>query len=254
MSVPVKRVVGTRALFYQSKMSCDVDGAPNTYHPQNDNLALDVIESAEGRRVADLPDGTLSTLPSPDIVVYQNGEPYVQPDGPFKGFYVSETSLRNPDLPATDSAKYLDARKVQYIVLPMNEFPEVTLGDVAMVYDPISKKYAFAVYGDIGPTPESGEASLATLQAIGLNAVDGRSSPGETRKDLFYLVFPGSNVFIRNSERWPYRQDVVNRVANHLFRRWGGTRRVERILEESATPPNTDTRDQIPGGSPVKPR
>jgi hypothetical protein len=59
----LRRVAGTTPLFYQSKMSCDVDGSPNAYHPQDDRLALDVIGSAGGHRVGDLSYGPLDVLP-----------------------------------------------------------------------------------------------------------------------------------------------------------------------------------------------
>jgi hypothetical protein len=191
-SVRLCRVKGTLALFFQTKMSCDVDGSPNAYHPDDDGLALDDIASAGGRRKDNLPNGPLLVQPADNVVVYVNGAPYLQPDGEFKGYYLSETSLENPALAPTDPNRYLDARKIQYVVLPGVFGPEAKLGDLIAVYDPVSQKLAFAVYGDIGPGTESGEASLATLQRLGMPAVDGKSSPGETRNDLFYLVFPNS--------------------------------------------------------------
>jgi len=231
-SVPLRRIQGTTPLFYQSKMSCDVDGSPNAYHPLDDNLSLDVIGSAGGKRAGDLPNGALTVLPGSEVVVYVNGAPYIQPDGEFKGFYLSETSLMNPDLGPTDPHKYLDARKTQYIVLPGGLVPEATVGDLMAAYDPISKHYAFAVYGDIGPSSECGEASLATLQRLGMAATDGKSSPGETRNDLFYVVFPGTAAILAKN-RWPYPQSTIDRLAQREFRKWGGTERIEEILKES---------------------
>ncbi len=231
LSIPVRRVHGTTALFYQSKMSCDVDGSPNAYHSIDDALSLDTIDSAYGQRVNNLPAGPLTVQPSPDVVVYVNGAPYIQTDGDYKGFFLSETSLRNTDLPMTDPNAYLDARKIQYIVLADGFFPEATVGDLAAVYDPVSKKYAFAVFGDIGPSSESGEASLATLQRLGLPATDGKFSPAETRTDMFYLVFPGSNALLKKAEKWPYHQATIDRLSNRLFRKWGGTKKIEAILK-----------------------
>lgn len=229
--VPLRRVKGTRALFFQSKMSCDVDGSPNAYHPDDDRLSLDVIGSAGGRRKDDLPYGPLTEQPSSSVVVYVNGSPFVQPDGEFKGFYVSETSLSKQSLPATDPTRYLDARTLPYVVLPGGLVPEASLGDLVAVYDPVAKRLAYAIYGDEGPSSESGEASLATLQHLGLPAVDGKSSPGETRNDLFYLVFPNSSWRVLRRGIWPIPQRMIDISGNKEFRHWGGMRRLQAVLD-----------------------
>jgi hypothetical protein len=228
--VRLRRLAGTTALFFQSKLSCDVDGSPNAYHPLDDSLALDVIESAEGRRVGGGRSGPLEVLPSPDIIVYVNGAPYVCPDGPFKGFYVSATSYQNPLLPATDPGRYLDARKVQYIVLPGGLTPEAHLGDLAIVYDPISHAHAAAIFGDTGPSSESGEAAIATIQRLGLPVTDGKSSPGQMRDDLFYLVFPNTAAKVEAADGWPHAQASIDNLAEAEFNRWGGVPQIESIL------------------------
>ncbi len=235
-SVCLCRVNGTLALFFQTKMSCDVDGSPNAYHPDDDGLALDVINSAGGRRKDDLPKGPLVVQPSPDVVVYSNGQPFLQADGPFKGFYVSETSLNNPGLAATDPARYLDARSFPYVVLPGGLVPEATLGDLVAIFDPLSRRLTFAVYGDIGPSSECGEAALATLLRLGLPAVDGKSSPGETRHDLFYLVFPKTAWRLQESRQWPPPLPLIDRAGNCEFRRWGGMRRLDIVLSQTSLP------------------
>lgn len=230
--VPLRRLAGTTALFYQSKLSCDVDGAPNAYHPDDDDLALDLIESAGGVREGDRHDGRLLVQPSPYIVVWQNNKPYIQPAGEFKGFYVSESALQNLSLPATDPGRYLDATRTQYIVLPGDMVPEATLGDLAVVYDPAAKTVAAAVYGDIGPTNESGEASLATIQRIGMATTSGKSSPGQFRDDIFFMVFPGTHKRLENSEKWPYRKEAIDSFAFDELRKWGGVERIETVIKQ----------------------
>ncbi len=237
LSVRLCRVKGTLALFFQSKMSCDVDGSPDAYHPDDDGLALDVIGSAGGKRKDDLPNGPLVIQPSPDVVVYTSGQPYLQADGPFKGFYVSETSYNNPALAATDPVRYLDARSVPYVVLPGGLVPEAGLGDLVALYDPMSKHLTYAVFGDIGPSSECGEASLAALKRLGLPAVDGKSSPGETRHDLFYLVFPKTSWRLARSQEWPISAAIIDKLANHEFRHWGGMRRLAAVLAQEGVPP-----------------
>jgi len=229
--VPLRRFAGSDVLFFRSKMSCDVDGSPNAYHPLDDNLSLDVIGSAGGRRRDGLASGPLDVLPSPEVVVYVGGKPFIQPDGEFKGFYVSETSYQNPALPATDPTRYLDARRTRYVVLPGGMVSEATVGDLIVVVDPHFLRHIGAVFGDIGPTPESGEASLATLQGLGLPATDGKSSPGQWRDDLLYIVFPKTAGTLAAADPWPHSQATIDRLAEAEFQRWGGMERAEEIIK-----------------------
>jgi len=209
-------------LFFQSKMSCDVDGAPNAYHPVDDTLALDTISSAEGVRENGLAAGPLAVLPSPEIVAYDQGKPYIQVDGDYRGFFVSRTSLENEALPKIDPNRYLDARKIQYIVLPSGMVPEAQVGDLAAAYDPVSHSVAYAVFGDIGPVTESGEASIATLHRLGVTCMDGKSCPCEDRHDLLFIVFPGTAGKLQKADKWPYLQRTIDRLAEVEFRNWGG--------------------------------
>ena len=230
--IPLRRIQGTTPVFFQSKLSCDVDGSPNAYHPLDDRLSLDVIESAEGQRAGDRPDGALVVQPSPEIVVWVGGKPYIQPDGEFKGFYVSETTLQNTAMPVIDPHRYLDARHIQYIVLPRGMVPEAKIGDLAVVYDPVAKTVAAAVYGDIGPSSETGEAALATLRRLGMAATDGKSSPGQLRDDLFFLVFPNTALRLQQCEPWPHLQSTIDTLASDELVKWGGVDRIEAILKQ----------------------
>ena len=183
-------------------------------------------------RVDGAPSGPLDVLPSPEIVVYVNGKPYLQPTGEFAGFYVSETSYQNRSLPAIDPTRYLDARHAQYIVLPGGLVPEAKLGDLAIVYDPATHAHADAIFGDIGPSNESGEAALATLQRLGMRAVDGKSSPGQCRDDLFFLVFPQTSAQLEAADGWPHAQATIDGLAEAEFAKWGGPARIEAILKQ----------------------
>ncbi len=230
--VLLRRIKGTTALFFQSKMSCDVDGSPNAYHPLDDSLSLDLIDSAGGRRRGGLLAGPLEVQPAPEVVVYVNGKPYVQEDGPYKGFYVSETSYENKALDPKNPARYLDARSFRYVVLPGGMVPEAHLGDVVVVYDPYSERTTYAVYGDIGPSSESGEVSLGTIKGLGLPASDGKSSPGQARDDLFYLVFPGSSAILEQDTEWPHSQATIDKIADEEFEKWGGVDRIKAVLQQ----------------------
>ncbi len=230
--VPLRRIEGTSALFFQSKLSCDVDGSPNAYHPLDDRLSLDVIDSAGARRANGQPNGVLVGQPSPDIVVWVDGKPFIQPSGEFKGFYVSRTTLQNTSLPVFDPNRYLDARHTQYIVLPDGMVPEAKIGDLAIVYDPATKAIAYAIYGDIGPTTESGEAALATIQRLGMVTSSGKTSPAQLRDDLFFMVFPNTASRLVEAEPWPYRQSAIDTLAADELAKWGGVNRIEEILNQ----------------------
>ena len=241
--IPLRRIKGTAPVFFQSKLSCDVDGSPNAYHPKDDRLSLDVIDSAGGKREGSRPDGALVVQPSPEVVVWVDGKPYIQPDGEFKGYYVSETTLRNRALPVIDPSAYLDARHTQYIVLPAGMVPEARIGDLAIVYDPFAKTFAAAVYGDIGPGSESGEAAMATLRRLGMGVTDGKSSPAQLRDDLFFLVFPNTAARLEQAEQWPHRQETIDALATEELNKWGGVERIEAILKQDpqgGSIPDTD--------------
>ena len=250
--VRLRRLHGSAPLFFQSKLSCDVDGSPNAYHPWDDGLSLDVIGSAGGRRRNNLSAGPLEVPPLPSVVVYQDGVPYVQPDGEFKGFYLSETSYQNWTLPRTSPARYLDARRTQFIVLPEGLVPEAEVGDLAIVYDPVSHRHVAAVFGDIGPSSESGEASLATIRRLGLPVTDGKSSPGQLRDDLFFLVFPRTGGLLAEAEAWPHSQAKIDALAEAEFAKWGGPDQVEAVLAQEPaggsipdTPENRPLYDEL---------
>jgi len=234
--VELKQVEGKSALFFQSKMSCDVDGSPNAYHPLDDDLSLDVIDSAGGKRKNGLSNGELLVLPSPDVVVYWQGKPYVQPDGDFKGFYLSSTSYENPALPEIDPTRYLDARNIHYIVLPGGFVPEAQIGDLAAVYDPYTHNVSYAIYGDIGPGTESGEASLGTIKGLKLPVTDGKSSPGQCRDDLTFIVFPNTEKKLEAAEPWPHKQETIDRLAAEELNAWGGVEELEKVATLGSLP------------------
>jgi hypothetical protein len=241
--VALRRIAGKTALFFQTKMSCDVDGSPNAYHPLDDNLSLDVIDSAGGKRRNGLPNGPLDVLPSPDVVVYWQGQPYVQPDGDYKGFYLSSTSYENPALPAIDPTRYLDARNIHYIVLPGGYVPEAQIGDLAAVYDPYSRHVSYAVFGDVGPGDESGEASLGTIKGLDLLCTDGKSSPGQCRDDLTFIVFPNTRQKLEAAEAWPHSQATIDRLAAAELTAWGGVEQLAKVTTVGSVP---DTPENAP--------
>ena len=124
----------------------DADGCPTAYHP--DDTGLDFLANAG------FPDGGWRSV----LVVdpQDPSRPFVQQEGPAKGFFLSMTTLRDPTLPATDPAKYVDAITVPYIVFP-GAFHALagtgTWGDVVMVRAlGASDLQSAAIVADGGPT------------------------------------------------------------------------------------------------------
>jgi hypothetical protein len=85
-------------------------------------------------------------------------------------FFVSTTSLADPQRPMTDPLLYLDARTIPHFVLPRGEAGpfttryEMRLGDLALLV--LDGRGTFAVFGDAGPAGKLGEASPAVITRL----------------------------------------------------------------------------------------
>jgi len=176
--IPIGRLPGTSAFFYESGMTIDADGAPNAYHPEN--VGLDDLANA----------GTPGRWEG--LAKDADGEPYIQgPDDPFPGFYVSETALADRSKAANDPTRYVDASRIPFIVLPGGTARQLGArpGDFAVVFNQRNGKSAYAIFGDVGPFDRIGEGSMALAENLGVRS-DARN--GGARRGILYLVFPGS--------------------------------------------------------------
>ncbi len=100
---------------------------------------------------------------------------------------------------ATDSqGNPLDAANLPYVVVPgkSTKFDPAAsglkLGDVILVVYKGQAEYA--VYGDVGPSADIGEASYATAKALGVNPdpkVGGVDTP-----DVLYVAFTGASALV----------------------------------------------------------
>jgi hypothetical protein len=198
--VPVWRTPESSVFYFDAGMTIDADGAPNAYNPQN--TGLDDLKNAgepghwEG------------------LAKDKEGNPYVQgPNDPFPGYYVSCTSLTDWDKDDSDPAKYVDASKIPFIVLPREVVREsgTHIGDFAVVFNLRNGRSSYAIFADVGTM---GEGSVALAKRLGIDA-DARE--GGTRGPIRYLVFPGSG----NGR--PRTLDEITSVTEKLFEDWGGT-------------------------------
>jgi Fungal chitosanase of glycosyl hydrolase group 75 len=216
--VPIWQALGNQAFFFVSGMTIDADGAPNAYHP--DNIGLDDLANAG------MPghwDG---------IITDRAGEPLLQgPEDPFPGYYVSCTSLTDRTKGRTDPARYVDASKIPYIVLPRDVAVQggAQLGDFAVVVNLRNGKSSYAIFADVGTM---GEGSIALADNLGIWS-DARQ--GGRRGGILYLVFPGSG------NRQPRTVDEISVEAAKLLQDWGGA---EKLTSCSA--------NQAPAAIPVK--
>jgi hypothetical protein len=176
--VPIGRLSGSSAFFYESGMTIDADGAPNAYHPEN--VGLDDLANA----------GTPGRWEG--LAKDADGQPYIQgPDDPFPGFYVSATALADRSKAANDPARYVDASRIPFVVLPGGMARQLGArpGDFAVVFNQRNGKSSYAIFGDVGPADRIGEGSVALAENLGIRP-DARN--GGTRRGVLYLLFPGS--------------------------------------------------------------
>ncbi|MBZ5525217.1 MAG: glycoside hydrolase family 75 protein [Acidobacteriia bacterium] len=192
-------------------MAIDADGAPNAYDPHD--RGLDRLANARRRHHWI------------GVATDKRGHPLVQKRGRYRGYYVSTTSLQNAAIsnPAKP-AKYVNATKVPYIVLP----PEVAqrfgiaLGDLAVVINQRNEQpvVSYAIYADTGPHGKIGEGSIALAEALGLP-----SSPrtGRTEDGILYVVFPGSGLGPGRLRK----PEEITRATAELYQQWGGAERLQ---------------------------
>jgi Fungal chitosanase of glycosyl hydrolase group 75 len=206
-SPPKAQPLGASAVFFQSGMTIDADGAPNAYNPQN--TGLDDLANAG---VPGHWDG---------VVQDENGDPYIQgPDDPFPGYYVSCTSLCNRNKRSADPRRYVDASKIPYVVLPGGVARQAgaRLGDFALVMNLRNGKSSYAIFADIGTL---GEGSVALAENLEIHS-DARI--GGTRGGVLYVIFPGSG------NGAPRSIEEINSEAGARAELWGGIAQVNACM------------------------
>lgn len=212
--LPIWQIPGSPAFFYETGMTIDADGAPNAYHP--DNTGLDDLRNAGAP-------GNWEGLAKD-----RDGEPYIQgPDDPFPGYYVSETALADRSKAVDDPARYVDASKIPFIVLPGSMAREVGArpGDFAAVLNVNNGRSSYAIFGDVGPSDRIGEGSVALAENLGVRS-DARN--GGARRGILYLIFPGSG----NGR--PRTIEEINTESEILMQQWG---RIHGLTRCSTPPP-----------------
>jgi len=217
--VPIWRLPGQSALFFNAGMAIDADGAPNAYHPKN--IGIDYSANA-------------GYPPKPGkkpwgIVTDEKGNPVIQgEDNPFPGYFVSPTSLVDKTKKRTDPRRYVDSTKIPYVALApaFRTHLGVQLGDFAVVINGKNRKLSYAIFADIGPRYKIGEGSIALSQTLGNNPfVKGKVRRGISG-DVVYVIFPGSG----NGK--PRSIAEINSESTKLFEAWGGMEKFDACFPE----------------------
>lgn len=181
--VPIFETRGGAAVYFQTGMTIDADGAYRAYKICNKGLDLD----DNGREPCGETGRWVGAL------TRDCGEPIVQgKDDPCPGYLISTTSLQDRTRGKTDPLRYVDSEMVPFIVLPGGHLGCAVLGDYALVVNTSNGKFVHAIAADAGPKHHVGEASIAVARALlGPKKASPRSG-GTEDKIIRYIVFPGS--------------------------------------------------------------
>jgi len=218
--VPAERFRGTQLFRQQSNLayayetdykSIDADGAPNAYHP--DDTGLDALANA----------GYPHSSWWKDVLVPDAERPnraYVQKSGPFAGYFVAMTSLRNPQGNQLDPATYVDATRFPYVVLPtgFTSLPNVARpGDVGFATNLATGVTCTFIVGDSGGGVDAklGEGSIALFTALGGQNPNPRDGSGVPRGRIQYIIFPTSRQ--PGVGLWPRTNHEIHDQALHLL-------------------------------------
>lgn len=200
-------------LFVTNHMAVDADGAPNAYHPEDNGL--DFLANAG------YPDKQWWR----DVLVVDPNDPsraYIQSSGEFAGYFVSKTALQDPSKSITDSARYVDARHIPYLVFPGSFYKMKgtgRLGDLGFAINLTSGEKSPFVVADIGPASAPlGEVSIALAEGLGGHDVNPKNSAGAPLGTTLYVVFPNSS----RQYPWPQSIDAIAQHANSLLDTIGG--------------------------------
>jgi hypothetical protein len=197
MGVPVSVVADRSAYYFASDDKLvDADGAPNAYHPDDvPDSCPDAGRGIDCLASAGYPNGSWwQTVLAADPLAPD--QPAVQQDGPYRGYFVSMTSLRNTAHagPASPSS-YVDAAQVPYLVLPAPIYRTDgmgEMGDIGWAINLDNGRTTPFVIADEGPVEQFGEASVAFWRALGSETPNPRNGEGLPDGRVAYVVFPGS--------------------------------------------------------------
>jgi hypothetical protein len=206
-------------MFATSKVKVDADGAPNAYHP--DDVGLHCTKGV-GFKGLDCPaNGGYPTeswwrsaiVPDPK----DNNKGYIQQDGAFRGYFVSQTSLKDGSKSNLDHKKYVDSTSIPYLVFP-GEFNSKSgtgsIGDYGLALNLENGQSSPFIVAEVGPPKAHlGEMSIYLGSALGGSNPNPRTGAGTPKGRIAYVVFP----YTKDALEWPIaRKTIESRVADLL--------------------------------------
>ncbi|MDQ3071670.1 MAG: glycoside hydrolase family 75 protein [Bacteroidota bacterium] len=209
-SIPVWKVQDEKIFVYQSGMTVDADGSPRAYHP--DDIGLDYLRHANHSGEW-------------EGIVHVDGKPVIQgPKDPAPGYYVSQTALEDKTKNIPDPARYVNAEVIPYFVLPPSviKTAEAELGDIAVVWNRTTDRYAYAIFADIGPEGLLGEGSIALAASLGMDA---NPKHGGADSNIVYIVFP------KSGNNGPLTEKEIRKKGEKLLENAGGIARLCKCLD-----------------------
>ncbi len=190
----------TGVIYFKSNMTLDDDGDPFCYSP--------------GSRGRDY----LANAGHPGnwwgIVTDARGKPVLQKIGdPAPGYYVSTTSLTNPNREITDPLRYANAWTLPYVALPAQLFHDhIRLGDLgtAMYKD----RHSHFIVADTAGRGRIGEGSPALAEALGLPK-DPKGKGGLDDPFIGYTLYlaSGTGMLLTNSELQTRANQVIEALG-----------------------------------------
>jgi hypothetical protein len=214
-------------LYTTDEKIVDADGAPNAYYSgdaaacPDDGQGLDCLASAG---YPDRPWWKEVLVRDPQTA----DQPYVQPSGPYRGYFVSMTSLRNPDYAGPLSPlSYVDAATIPYLVLPAPIYRSDEMGrmgDLGFAVDLDTGRSTPFVIADEGPVEPLGEGSVALWRSLGGRDPSPRTGAGLPPGRVVYIVFPGSGA--ETGLDWPLQLPQMSKAVAQLLDRFGGRDRL----------------------------
>jgi Fungal chitosanase of glycosyl hydrolase group 75 len=182
----------------------------------------------------------------PDIIKTSGDKACMRDKGKYAGYLANLTSIdpfasNKPDPENDDGANAddgcrhelrIDAEKLPGFVLPRGALgadgraQKARIGDIAILYNVHTAKWAFAVVNDAGPAKDFGEGSLALnrILRVGYKATPARPINYSQTKALHIanrvavLLFPGTKAGFGGD----YAPISVAKAAKKAFEEWGG--------------------------------
>lgn len=221
-------------MFSVSKVKVDADGAPNAYHP--DDIGKHCTKGTNFKGLDCPANGgypksswwSSVILPDPTNTT----KAYIQKSGDFKGYFISQTSLKDSSKVNTDPSKYVDATTVPYLVFPKQFYltkDTGTLGDLGYVINLSNGKTSPFIVAEVGPPDATlGEMSIALAKALGGENPNPRTGAGTPKGKLVFIVFPKS----KSSPSWPLSLDDINNKVKTLMNDNHGTEAISACTEK----------------------